>query len=164
MKITTAPLSKEDIKLLKSQNPTTYFATLFLILFACIMFYNIYYGDPDSPKQVYDWDDILIIILGGIFIGSLLFSFVYIAIKNQKDITSNQKEVLMGTLTDKNSHYFYLDNEKIAMKNVTSRLRRYSNYHDNIGEIGQIVAIERSIYTKTILKVEVLNETENETE
>lgn len=160
MKITTAPLSREDIKLLKSENPMRYFIILFLMLLASLMFYNIYYGEPDSPKQVYDWDDILIMIFGVLFIGFLFFYLVYSIIKTQKDIASGQKEVLIGTLTDKNSYYFYIDNEKIAVLTVRSQMRRNGGYYDNIGEIGQIIAIERSIYAKNILKVEVLNELE----
>ncbi len=158
MKITTTKLSKEDIKLIKSDNPTNYLIVSVALLLFFFLIYNIYHEEPTFSKQ--DWDNIFILILAGLFFGCLLFYAVNAIIKTQKDVANGQKEVLMGILTDKNSYYFYFDNEKIAIKDANSRLRRNSSYHDNIGEIGQTIAIERSIYTKTILKVEVLKEIE----
>jgi hypothetical protein len=160
MKITTVPLSKEDIKLLKSKNPMRYFIILFLMLLAFLIFYNIYYGDPDSPKQVYDWDNILGAVFGILFIGTFLFYTIYSIITTRKDVVVSQKEVLVGILTKKDDYYFYLGDEKMAISSVNSSMDNNGRYYEKIGEIVQKIILERSIYTKTILKIQVSNETE----
>ena len=165
MKITTANLSKEDIKLLKSGNTKRHFLILFLLLLASFLFYCVYFGET-SLAQIYkqDWDDTLImiaiILFMGLLLGFLLFSSVKAIIKTQKDVASGQKEILTGILTKKDNYNFWLDDEEFSIHSVNSSMDNNGVYYEKIGEIGQSIAIERSIYTKTILKIDVLNETE----
>ncbi len=165
MKIINTNFAQEDIKLLKSQFKVIYIAG---IIITGVLFSLVYY----LYKMLFifneRWEGNIFQILVMPLVVVALIYVLYSAIQYQKDIKLGKKEVLMGVLTKKeeiwklsnrnsnsslNSKYdyfFYLDGEKIPVDNFGAD----GNY--NKAEIGQIVAIERTIYAKVILKIEVL--------
>ena len=177
------PFSEEDTKQLQNQTRIVYTG---LVIIGGVFFPLTYY----LYKMFFVLNESLERNLFQTMVTPLLavviVYLVYSVIQVQKDLNIGQKEVLTGILTDKakihnqssssaassagfrssssststssssrTDYYFYIEGQEIAIDN--------SIQYDK-AEIGQKIIIQRTLKSQTILKIDVLNETENETE
>ncbi len=177
------PFSEEDTKQLQNQTRIVYTG---LVIIGGVFFSLTYY----LYKMFFVLNESLERNLFQTMVTPLLavviVYLVYSVIQVQKDLNIGQKEVLTGILTDKakihnqssssaassagfrssssststssssrTDYYFYIEGQEIAIDN--------SIQYDKV-EIGQRIILQRTVKSQIILKIDVLNETENETE
>ena len=147
-----------------------YFSFMLSLSFITTIMFSVaaYYELKQLFAQNTDFFAVFALAIALLMTGGIAVYVLYQNAQIQKEIKSGQKEVLMGILTDKyetydrNSksigdkthYYFSLGEEKISLNNDIAKAAYYKV------EIGQKIVLQRSIYTKTILKIDTLKEME----